>query len=115
MPMPGAIGATLDIRKLADYCLDPTHPRGRHKARVFRGALAIEQSDAAWLRGVLLAGVVDADAIEIGHGAYGATWRADILVPAPRGRALGQYAVVRTLWLSPAGSGPPRFVTCWVR
>jgi hypothetical protein len=24
----------IDIRKLEDYCLDPSHPRGRHKARV---------------------------------------------------------------------------------
>jgi len=115
MPMPGAVSATLDIRKLADYCLNPTHPRARHKARVFRDALGIEQSDATWLRGVLLAGVADADAVETGHGAYGVTWRADILVPAPRGRASGQHAVVRTLGLSPAGSGPPRFVTCWVK
>jgi hypothetical protein len=28
--------AILDIRKLEKYCLDAAHPRGRHKARVFR-------------------------------------------------------------------------------
>jgi hypothetical protein len=73
MPMPGAIGATLDIRELADYCLNPAQPRGRRKARVFHDALGIEQSDAAWLRDVLLTGVVVADASETGHAAWGAT------------------------------------------
>ncbi len=45
--------AVLDIRKIADYCLSPSHPRGRHKARVFREALDLQRRDAAWLREVL--------------------------------------------------------------
>jgi hypothetical protein len=28
--------AIADVRKLAGYSLNPSHPRGRHKARVFR-------------------------------------------------------------------------------
>jgi hypothetical protein len=42
--------AILELRKLEDYCLNPGHPRGRHKARVFRDALGIGRSDASWLR-----------------------------------------------------------------
>jgi uncharacterized protein DUF6883 len=45
--------AVLDIRKIADYCLSPSHPRGRHKARVFREALDLQRRDAAWPREVL--------------------------------------------------------------
>jgi hypothetical protein len=41
--LPNAEWALLDIRKLADYCLSPVHPRGRHKARVFRDALDLSQ------------------------------------------------------------------------
>jgi hypothetical protein len=82
--MPGAARATLDLRKLTDFCLSPTHPRGRHKARVFRDALAIVQAGADRLRDALLGGVVDAEAIETGQGACGTTWRADMRVPAPR-------------------------------
>ena len=37
--LPGGDKAVLDIRKIEDYCLSPIHPRGRHKARVFREAL----------------------------------------------------------------------------
>jgi hypothetical protein len=115
MPLPGAACATLDLRKLADYCLSPVHPRGRHGARVFRDALGIEQANAAWLRGVLLDGIVDAEAVEAGRGSYGTTWRVDIRLAAPGERASAQGTVVRSLWLAPSGSGPPRFVTCWVK
>jgi hypothetical protein len=37
--LPNADLAVFDIRKIADYCLNPLHPRGRHKARVFGGPL----------------------------------------------------------------------------
>jgi hypothetical protein len=52
--LPNADHAVLDIRKLEDYCLSPRHPRGRHKARVFREALNIQRDDAAWLKDRLL-------------------------------------------------------------
>ena len=47
--------AILDIRQIEDYCLDPAHPRGRHKPRVFLDALDIRRSDSEWLGKVLLA------------------------------------------------------------
>jgi len=31
--LPQSYQAILDIRKVEDYCLNPLHPRGRHKAR----------------------------------------------------------------------------------
>jgi Domain of unknown function (DUF4926) len=48
--LPNGDRATLDLRKIADYCLNLEHARGRHKARVFREALGIERVDAAGLR-----------------------------------------------------------------
>jgi len=36
MKLPGGERANVDVAKLRDYCLNPTHPRGRHKARVSR-------------------------------------------------------------------------------
>ena len=52
--LPNWNEAVLDIRKIEDYCLSPSHPRGRHKARVFREALDLQRSNAGWLRDVLL-------------------------------------------------------------
>jgi len=40
--LPHGKEAILDIRKIEPYCLNPLHPRGRHKARVFRDALDLQ-------------------------------------------------------------------------
>lgn len=47
--LPSSGRAVVDIAKLRDYCLNPNHPEGRHKARVFLAALGIRQKDAEWL------------------------------------------------------------------
>ena len=59
--LPNCDNAILDIRKLKDYCLDADHPRGRHKARVFREALGIGKPEAEWLRDVILAALPDSE------------------------------------------------------
>ena len=38
MKMPGSEAAIVDLAKLTGYCLNPEHPRGKHKARVFAAA-----------------------------------------------------------------------------
>jgi hypothetical protein len=47
--LPNGGRAVLDVRKIEDYCLNPAHPVGRHKARVFREALGIGRDDSAGL------------------------------------------------------------------
>jgi hypothetical protein len=76
--LPGADTATIDSRKLTHYCLDPTHPRGRHKARVFRETLGITGADAAWFRQQLLDAVAALDATRIVSDAHGDRWRIDV-------------------------------------
>ncbi|MFZ1990169.1 MAG: DUF6883 domain-containing protein [Alphaproteobacteria bacterium] len=44
----------VDLVKLRDYCLSDEHPRGRHKARVFRSALGLQRDGAGELREALL-------------------------------------------------------------
>jgi Domain of unknown function (DUF4926) len=76
--LPNAPQAILDIRKIQDYCLNPAHPRGRHKARVFREAFGIGQNDAYWLRDLLVEGIRRYEAIEVARNAWGVSWRVDI-------------------------------------
>lgn len=85
--LPHSDRAVLDLRKIEDYCLNPFHPRGRHKARVFRQALGIERSDARWLRESLLTGINTSDAVELASDSLGRQWRADIPV-ARQGREI---------------------------
>jgi hypothetical protein len=107
--VPNAERAILDIRKLADYCLSPEHPRGRHKARVFRDALGLNRDDAEWLRAALLAGLRRVEAIELLSDNLGNHWRVDVSVARHN-----KSVVVRTVWIVRKGEQLPRFVTCWV-
>jgi hypothetical protein len=107
--LPNSERAILDIRKIEDYCLNPEHPRGRHKARRFRELLGVTRSDASWLRDTLLAAAREREAIELATDAYGSRWRVDMPV-ARHGRTV----VVRTAWIIRTGQDAPRFLTCWV-
>jgi len=107
--LPQGDKAILDLRKIADYCLSPSHPRGRHKARVFREALGLERSDASWLRGALLEAARSGAALQLTEDAWGTYWRVDATI-----RRQGKSAVVRTIWILRTGESTPRFVTCWV-
>lgn len=61
MRLPNGSGAQVDLRKLTDYVLNPQHPRGRNKARVFAAALNLERADARALRDWLLQTAASAD------------------------------------------------------
>ena len=109
MRLPQAEHAFLDVGKIEDYCLNPTHLHGRHKARVFRDALGLNRADAVWLKAVLLRGIGDHDAVRLAADDYGTRWRVDVAV-----RRHDLSAVVRTIWIVRTGEDFPRFVTCWV-
>ena len=71
MTIPHADRAVVDIRKLRDYCLNPLHDEGKHKARVFAAALGMTGADAERLRDILLQAVITYDA-DVGYrAAYG--------------------------------------------
>lgn len=107
--LPHADRAVLDIRKIEDYCLSPTHPRGRHKARIFRQTLNVGRDDAGWLRDVLLEAARKGDATQFPSDAWGSHWRIDATLERH-----GKSAVVRSIWIVRTGEAVPRFVTCWV-
>jgi hypothetical protein len=107
--LPRGDEAILDIRKIEDYCLSPSHPRGRHKARVFREALDLQRTDASWLRDALLDAARSGEAFQIAADAWGTHWRLDAAI-----RRQGKNAVVRAIWIVRTGERVPRFVTCWV-
>ena len=98
-----------DLRKLENYCLNPAHSRGRHKARVFREALGIGRADAIWLQSRLLESLESDDAVELGADSFGTRWRIDVAVARQE-----RKAVVRTIWMVEADEDTVRFLTCWV-
>lgn len=100
---------SIDIRKLRDYCLNPHHPVGKHKARVFLSQLGIKKSDAKWLKAKLIEKIKDAD-IEWAHeDEYGKRCTADLKLDINN-----RSAYVKTIWIIKPGSEIPEFVTCYI-
>jgi hypothetical protein len=62
MKILGGNDAIVEVSKLRDYCLDPHHPCGRYKARVFLSTLGLAQTDAGFLRPALLQAAREAGA-----------------------------------------------------
>lgn len=46
MKLPNAERAVEPIEKFQDYCLDPEHDEGKHKAEVFRRLFGFTRNDA---------------------------------------------------------------------
>jgi hypothetical protein len=99
----------IDIRKLRDCYLNPNHPDGRDKARVFRSALGISQGEAEWLRNEILRLARDAEAVLARVDAYGARFHVDLLITR-----LERQAMVRTAWIVSRDTGTARLIHCRV-
>jgi len=63
MKQPEGEHAVVEIAKLRDYCLSPSHPRRPHKARIFAPVLGLTQADAEFLREELLHAARESSAI----------------------------------------------------
>jgi hypothetical protein len=108
MKLPGGEHAIVAIVKLHDYCLNPLHPRGRHKARVFRSA-PLTQADAELLREELLRAAREADVAVGDVDGYGERYTIDF------GFALNvRRAVVGSTWIVRRGERFPRLTSCFV-
>ena len=108
MPIPHADRAVVDMSKLRDYCLNPLHDEGQHKARLFAAALGMTANDAEALRALLLQAVRVVDARVGRRDTYGQRYTIDFLVEWREKRAM-----VRSGWIIEHGSDTPRLTTCY--
>jgi hypothetical protein len=108
MKLPNGEDALVDLQKLRGYCLNPEHPRGRNKARVF-AAVGIRQQDAEEVRGALLAAAIDAEARQGESELYGRRYVVDFdLVRELR------TVRIRSTWIVREGEDLPRLTSCYV-
>ncbi len=110
MRLPNSDQAIVEIVKLRDYCLSPTHPRGRHKARVFAAVLGLIAGDAELLRAALLHAALSEEAFPTEQDAFGQRYVIDFEMQGPRG-----VAIIRSAWIVRAGVGFPRLTSCYMR
>jgi hypothetical protein len=107
--LPNAERAIVDVVKFRDYSLSQTHPRGRHKARVFLAALELAAADAEELRTALLESARIGDAVRCESDQFGARYTVDFEMVRSTKRAR-----VRGAWIIRMDDGVPRLTSCYV-
>ncbi len=108
--LPRASEAIVSPEKLRDYALDPEHPTGRHKARVFHSALGIGQDDWAYLRDQIVGRIGTAEPTAVKVNPYGRVYE----VPIPIDGLNGAQHLVLTAWQVENDSELPSLVTLYV-
>jgi hypothetical protein len=110
MRLPNPEGAVVEYAKLAEYCLNPIHFLGQHKARVFASRLGLEQRDAAFIRAALLSAAKQAENVVFGASdGFGTRYILDFELSGPKGSA-----IVRSAWIVRKGEDFPRLTSCYV-
>lgn len=107
--MPNADRAVIEDAKLLGYCRSPTHPRGKHKARVFAAALGITAAEVRQLEAALLAAARSFDAQPTRRNPFGQLYEVRAPVTGPTGTA-----DVLSVWIVAEADPIPRLVTCYV-
>jgi hypothetical protein len=109
MKLPNGHAAIIDVAKIRDYCLNPAHPLGRHKARVFMSTLRLTAADSEELLGELKTAAKDGNVAVGESDEYGTRFIIDFDC-----RRNGRFARVRSCWILRTNEIIPRFLTCHV-
>jgi hypothetical protein len=108
MTLPNAERAIVDIRKLRDYCLNPLHDEGQHKARLFAAILGMTADDAEGFRDLLLEAVTTHEAHLGCLDTYEQRYTVDCQVVWQ-----GKRAMIRSGWIIEHHTDVPRLTTCY--
>lgn len=103
--------AVIDPKKIVSYALNPEHPVGGNKARVFESALGFNPSNAGVLVSRVQQGIMTNPA-ELGlYDSFGQRMSVDIPILGVN----GDTAIVRTGWMYETDSLVPRMTTIYVK
>ena len=103
MKMPNGDAAIVDRQKLTGYCLNPEHPRGKHKARVF-ATFGFTAENADELRAALLKAADTGDAQPAASDRFGDRYE------GPQGKG-----IIRSTWIVRRDESAPRLTSCFVK
>ena len=108
MLIPNAENAVVDIRKLRDYCLNPEHDDGKHKARLFSSILGMTADNAEELRQILLE-IVKTHSARLGRqDEFGQRYTIDFQVEWQ-----DRSGIIRSGWIIEHNSNIPKLTTCY--
>lgn len=96
------------IQKLRDYCLNPGHDDGKHKARLFLSILGMPADAAEELRQILLA-VIQSHEARLGRqDEFGQRYTLDFTIEWQN-----RSATLRSGWIIEHNTEMPRLTTCY--
>jgi len=101
--------AIIESSKLSGYCLNPEHPTGQHKAKVFRAVLGLQKEDEEELRQALRQTAYSGNAVFEKENQYGKKYRIDFTMTRNH-----QKAIIRSIWIVSFRERVPRLVTCYI-
>jgi hypothetical protein len=108
--LPNWKHAVIPEGKLEHYCLNPFHPKGKDKARVFKSVLGFTEKDAYLLEKLILTEIAHFEAIFVDSIDWGELWRVDIEIAKENEKIL-----LRTNWIIKYANNYPSLVSCFIK
>ncbi len=109
MKLPNGSQAQISIQKLVGYCLNPTHERGKDKARRFRTLLGITAENAEQLYTLIQQAALEGEVVQTTTTSFGQEFKVDWTIPDTPGIQL------RTIWEITPSSAAPRLITAFLK
>jgi hypothetical protein len=109
MKLPNADRAIIPREKLIGYCLNPEHPKGKHKARVFQSALGITYENVDYLDDLVRQAAIAGEVVQERSAPFGQEFKVDWTVPG------FDQVQLRTLWIISSDSTIPQLVSAFIK
>ncbi|MBW4571080.1 MAG: hypothetical protein KME31_24605 [Tolypothrix carrinoi HA7290-LM1] len=109
MKLPNGEQAEISMQKLIGYCLNPVHPSGKHKARVFASVLGITVENAEILQQLVQTAALEGKVVQQDTTAFGQQFKVDWIVPDTDGVQL------RTIWEITSKNPNPRLIYAFIK
>lgn len=109
MLLPNGTQAFVSIDKLRDYCLNPNHPIGKHKAAIFKKYLDYGQMHAEILKNQILQAIEKEECIPRESDEFGLRFEVKVKISN-----LDRAAIVVTAWIIRWDENFPRLTTCYI-
>ncbi|PSB16624.1 hypothetical protein C7B65_21100 [Phormidesmis priestleyi ULC007] len=109
MKLPNGDQAIIPIAKLLGYCLNPDHPKGKHKAKVFKSALGITAENVERLDQLIRQAAIEGEIVQEQVTEFGQEFKLDWTLPDTNAVQL------RTIWIIPQDSTEPQLVSAFIK
>jgi len=107
--LPNYANAIIPDEKIFDYCLNPNHERGQHKAKVFRQVFGIAAKDGELLKSAIRAQLHKFEISTETENKFGKIFTLPMKISI-----FDKTDEIITIWIIENGLDYPRLVTCYV-